>query len=317
MINIVIIGVGGVGKRHLSSIMNSGIKKNIYCVDTNENALDAMTECRKNNVSLVKRIADLPRIKFDFALFSMTAKGRREMYDELVNHTKIDNILFEKVLFQKLDDYNHVLKDLEKRKINAWVNCARRQMDFYRNLQKRLENSKYMEIHISGGEWGIECNIINMLDMIAFISKDKYIKIDKAEFLPLIKESKRPGYKEVYGVILGSGEFLNSFSISCIPDCKVPEVIEIITENERLVVREDLKKIFCFNEDNHYQEKEECIEIPYVSQMTQFVMEDIIESGTCRLTPFDESVSLHLMMLEPLMSFFEKNGMERGICPIT
>lgn len=317
MINIVIIGVGGVGKRHLSSIMNSEIEKSIYCVDINENALDAMTECGKNNVSLIKRIADLPRIEFDFALFSMTAKGRREMYDELVNHTKVNNILFEKVLFQKIDDYRHVSKDLEKRGINAWVNCTRRQMESYQNLRKRLEGSRYMEIHISGGEWGMACNMIHMLDMIVFLSGDECIELDSVDFLPLIKESKRGGYKEVYGMIAGSGKFLKNFSISCIPDCRLPMKIEIITENGRFVVREDLGKLFYMGEDTQHLEKVEPFMLPYQSQMTQFVMEDIIKRGKCKLTPFDESANLHLKMIDPLISFFEKNGMEKGICPIT
>lgn len=51
--------------------------------------------------------------------------------------------------------------------------------------------------------------------------------------------------------------------------------------------------------------------------MTQFVMEDIIKTGTCKLTSFEESAFLHLMLLDPLINFFEENGMEKGICPIT
>ena len=317
MINIVIVGVGGVGKKHLSSIMNSKIKKNIYCIDINENALDDMPECEKKKVSLVKTITDLPKIEFDFALFSMTSKGRREMYDEMVNHIKVNNILFEKVLFQRTEDYEHVLQDLKKKEIKAWVNCARRQMEFYQNLRERLESFRYMEIHISGGEWGMACNAIHMLDLIAFISGDKSIKINEVNFLPLIKESKRPGYKEVYGMIFGSGDFLKGFSISCIPNCGLPMKIEITTENGRFIVREDLKKLYYMNEESQYQEQNEAFEFPYLSQMTQFIMEDILRKGTCRLTSFDESASLHLMMLKPLMNFFEENGMEKGICPIT
>lgn len=317
MINIVIVGVGALGKRHLSSIMNSEIEKNIYCVDIDPHALDDMYECKNTNVTLVKRISDLPQVEFDFALFSMSSKGRREMYDELVEHTKINYILFEKVLFQRVDDYKHVMEDLKQRNINAWVNCGRRQMKSYQNLRKRLEGSQYMEIHISGGEWGMACNAIHMLDMIAFLSGDQQIKIDQTDFLPLIKESKRSGYKEVYGMILGSGEFLKNFSISCIPDCRIPLKIEITTEDGRFIVREDLNKLFYICKDTQYQEEEELFEIPYQSQMTQFVMEDIIKKGTCKLTSIEESAHLHLMMLNPMINFFEKNGMEKGICPIT
>lgn len=255
MINIVIVGVGALGKRHLSSIMNSEMEKNIYCVDINENALDTVPAYAENRISLVKRIADLPKLEFDFALFSMSSKGRREMYDELVNHTKINHILFEKVLFQRVDDYRHVLEDLEKRRIKAWVNCSRRQMESYRNLRERLEGSRYMEIQISGGEWGMACNTIHMLDLITFVSGDQSIKIDRTDFFPFIADSKRKGYKEVYGMVVGSGKFLKNFSISCIPDCRIPMKIEITTENGRFIIREDLEKLFYTDADYEHREK--------------------------------------------------------------
>ena len=57
--------------------------------------------------------------------------------------------------------------------------------------------------------------------------------------------------------------------------------------------------------------------MPYQSQMTQYVIEEILTNKTSRLTSFNDSSRLHLEFIRPLIKFFEKNGMETGICPIT
>ena len=57
--------------------------------------------------------------------------------------------------------------------------------------------------------------------------------------------------------------------------------------------------------------------MPYQSQMTQYVIEDILLKGTCKLTTYEESSRMHLEFIKPLIEFFEKHGMEKGLCPIT
>lgn len=313
MFNIVIIGVGALGKRHLSSILESKLEMQIYCVDINEHALDEFEN--KDRVHLYNKISDIPCTQIDFALLAMSASGRREMYEELVEHAIVKNIVFEKVLFQTVEDYYWVKHDLEKRKINAWVNCARRQMDSYQDLRKNLEDAEYMEIHITGGEWGMACNSIHMLDIIAFLSQDNKLKINKMNLENEIKDSKRVGYKEVNGIIEGSGVRLKEFSISSVPNVSFPIEISIVTDKARYCIIESQNKII---EKRHgSQEIVSDFKMPYQSQMTQYVMEDILESGTCRLTEYTESMKLHLEIIEPMIEFFEEKGMEEGKCPIT
>lgn len=313
MVNIVIVGVGALGKRHLSSILESGLEKQIYCVDINEHALDEFEN--RDEVFLYNNISDIPCHQVDFALLAMSAKGRRQMYEELVEHATVKNIVFEKVLFQTVEDYYWVKHDIEKRGINAWVNCARRQMDSYQDLRETLADAKYMEVHITGGEWGLACNSIHMLDIIAFLSQDDKVRVDKMNLDNEIKDSKRQGYKEVNGVMEGSGTRLKEFSISSVANINFPIEINITTDKARYCILEAQKKII--EKQHNGQEVEQDFEMPYQSQMTQHVMEDILKTGTCRLTKYNESMKLHLQIIEPMIKFFEESGMEEGKCPIT
>ena len=319
MYNVIILGVGALGKRHLSSILNSKLNMDVYCYDINEYALDGFEwENKYNNktLTMVTSFEQLPN-DIDFAIFAMTSKGRREMFDQLVDQCEVKNILFEKVLFQKIKDYDHVGKRLQELGIKAWVNCTRRQMDSYQNLRKKLQRAKKMRISISGGEWGLACNAIHLIDMIEFLSGSKDTSIDNTNLLPVIVDSTRPGFKEVYGVIEGHSGRCVQFSINCMKDAHILTMITISTDIGHYVIFEGKQKLVYMEKDNNYELSQTDFLMPYQSQMTQFVMEDILLNGESRLTTYEVSSRLHLEFIRPLIKFFENNGLEKELCPIT
>lgn len=319
MYNIVVIGVGALGKRHLSSMLNSKLPIHIYCYDINKCALDDFEwENTYNNKTLVmvKSFEKLPKT-VDFVLFAMTANGRREMFDQVIEHCTVKNILFEKVLFQKVEDYEHVGSKLEELNIKAWVNCARRQMDCYQELKKELKSAKEMLISISGGEWGLACNAIHEIDLIEFLSGSSETKIDRVNLLPEIADSKRRGFKEVYGTIEGHSGRNCHFLINCMKDTQVPAILTVSTDIGQFVILEGKRKIIYMSKDNEYELIEKDFIMPYQSQMTQFVMEDILLTGESRLVKFDVSSRLHMEFIRPLIKFFKENGWENELCPIT
>lgn len=319
MYNIVVIGVGALGKRHLSSILNSELPLNVFCFDVNQNALASYEwEDRYDNKTLkmISSFNELPD-KTDFALFAMTANGRREVFDELIKHTRVNNILFEKFLFQREEDYAHVGQKLNELNINAWVNCARRQMDSYQQLKDELLKAREMYITISGGEWGLACNAIHELDLISFLTQDKDLVIDSLDLIPGLFDSKRPGYKEVYGTIYGSCGKCKRYIINCMKDTNVPDFVSIATDVGQYYIVEGKRKLITMRKNDEYELQEEDFNIPYQSQMTQLVMEDVLLRGESRLATYGESAELHIKFLMPLIEYFNKNGMEGDLCPIT
>ncbi|MBP3817416.1 MAG: Gfo/Idh/MocA family oxidoreductase [Butyrivibrio sp.] len=318
MYNIGVIGVGSLGKRHLESLCNSKLELNIYCYDINEHALDDFESKSKYNIyiSIIKSFSQLPKV-MDFVIFAMTSKGRREVFDQLLANCYVKNILFEKVLFQKIEDYEHVNQRLNELNIKAWVNCSRRQMDSYQDLRKRLEHAKEMRIAISGGEWGLACNAIHEIDLVEFLSGSRETFIENMSLLPVVAESKRHGYKEVYGSLEGRSGKCSYFSISCMKDTQVPCIVTISTDVGHYIIFENEQKMVYMEKDSGYTRKEQDFIIPYQSQMSQYVMEDILLNGDCRLAEYDVSKRLHLEFIKPLIKFFNDNGWENQSCPIT
>lgn len=317
-INIAIIGVGNLGKRHLQATMNAKVKKTVYCVDANAEAKEfcEALSTSEEEVIFSTDIEDLPK-EIDIAIIATSAGVRRMLFDKLVNHAKVKNIVFEKVLFQKVEDYHCVKEKLDELGICAWVNCARREWDSYQELKKQIDKCDEFEVHISGGNWGLGCNGIHMLDLVKFLDGTEECKVTKLLLDSEVVDSKRVGYKEVFGTIIGEGKRCKAFSISCYKDSSLPIGIDIIGNNAKYNISESKQLMLYSSAENGWEVVEKKFDIYYQSQLTNKVVDAIRETGDCRLAKYDESMNIHLTYIEPLISYFEEKGLGKDICPIT
>lgn len=316
MYNIVVIGVGALGKRHLQSIMNSKYDMKIYCIDPYEHALDGFLEENKgeNKDMFFSTNIDIVPKEVDFALFSMSSNGRREMFERLIERASVKYVVFEKVLFQKVEDYYVVEKKLQEHNIKAWVNCARRIQDCWIDLKKEIDTTEIFEYHMSGGRWGMACNVIHMLDVIAYLAGCDDIILLDLNLKNEIIESKRKGYKEFFGAVIGKCGKCKNFSISCY-DTDLYGIIDIITPVYRYRINEAIGECLKITVDGQVIEKKFTMKLQ--SQLTETYIESLFETGRLALTSFEESMKIHLSLIEPLTDFFVRNGMEERLCPIT
>lgn len=316
--NIAIIGVGALGKRHLEAVLKSNLEFDVYCIDPFESAIAGIEETYKSKHCMYcgTDINILPD-SLDFVVISTTSNVRRKMFDQLVEHCQVKNILFEKVLFQKEEDYKYVQEKLIEYNISAWVNCVRREQESWRNVKEHIKNWNMMQMFIYGSDWGLGCNGIHMLDLIDYLSDaNSNLVIDKMYFDNEIIDSKRNGFKEIHGHWVGHTDKCELFTISCTDTKNNPLIIEIIGANEKIIINEahsKMKKI----DFNSSEEVVEEFPMLYVSQTTQIIMESILLNGKCNLIDFNDSCKLHLQMIRPLIQFFEEKGLDKGICPIT
>ena len=318
MYRVVIIGVGALGKRHLSSILNSSLDLEVFCYDINPHALDGFEwndKCGNKSVKMITAFEELPK-DIDFALFAMTSNGRREMFDQLVSVAKVKYILFEKVLFQRIEDYGHVMKKINELEIMAWVNCARREWPSYQSLKEELKKSKEIHFAAQGGRWGLGCNGIHMLDLIEFLADEKVSSLDISLLENRIIESKRKGFCEFYGTITGVAGKCKSFTITSM-DSDLPFYIEITTDTARYIIDEGQTHIMVSDASSNWEWTGKTFESIYQSQLTGRVLKSIVEDGKCNLTDYEASMETRLKCIVPLLDFFKENGLEGDICPIT
>ncbi len=315
MKNIAIIGVGALGKRHLQSMVELQDQCNIYAVEINQKVISVLSN-EFPNVKFITTVGDLPN-ELEVVVIATNSNIRRILFEQLVNQSIVRNIIFEKVLFQKEEDYYFVQEKLNELNIRAWVNCARREWYSYKLLKKELDDCNELYISAIGGQWGIGCNAIHILDLIEFLSGSEIETLDLNGLENKVIESKRKGFYEFFGIIRGTSGKCRNYNLVCIDNSILPFRIEITTEKSRYIIDEANNYLLISDNDSNWNWDKRDFKQVYQSQMTGRIVKSIIDDGNCNLADYESSMKLHLKYVLPLIDFFKVNGMGGDLCPIT
>ncbi|MFA4995840.1 MAG: Gfo/Idh/MocA family oxidoreductase [Patescibacteria group bacterium] len=317
MKNIYIIGAGQLGSRHLQALKNVKTPLNITVVDPFPASLETAKERYdlipdgdvKHSIKYLNKINnELEEI--DIAIIPTSSNVRRQVVEELLRNKTVKHFILEKLLFQKFEDYAVVGKLLKKKKSIAWVNCSMRSMPFYFNIKKTLSNS-LITYSVTGSQYGLITNAIHYIDHMAFLSDCTDYKIETSGLTKKPIESKRKGFLEFNGTINIIFKNGSSGSFTCFPEGELPVVVEITSDKCRCVSKESEQKAWISREKDGWQWKEIEAPIPFQSERTAQIVEDLLKNGKCILPKFDESAKLHLLLLEPLRNFLNKNSKDK------
>jgi hypothetical protein len=319
--NIAIIGVGQLGSRHLQGLAKSSKQFQISVVDPNAKSLivakqrfNEVSRFAKNNVSYHQNISDLPS-EIDLAIIATTANVRRKVVENLLDWCVVKFLILEKVVFQKSEDFILIQELFFDKGVKSWVNCARRSFPLYKKIKNELGTDK-LSIEVKGNNWGLACNGIHMIDLLAFLTEKTDIKIDTNELENIIFDSKRNGFKELKGTLkiqTSRGDIL------------VLNDKDKYAENFEIFISNDSMQFNIFEDDGlvirhitNNKTREEKISIPFQSDLTGSIVDQILDTGESDLTAYDECIKYHIPMLDTFNEHFTKvtrNTVET--CPIT
>lgn len=323
MHRVLVVGAGNIGSRHVQALARVGGPLAITVVDPIADSLE-LTRSRiadspaAENGHEFEFSNELPRHvqEIDVAIIATTAAVRRQVVEDLLGTCNVRAVVLEKVLFQRIEDYQAVERLLHRHSVPAWVNCPRRLQPIYRNLKARLSGQQRLFYTCSGGNWGMASNAIHLVDHLCFLSGERDFRFSTAFLDPGHIETKRPGFKEVTGTLIGGSRGGSSIVLQSMRDATAPSTIEIVAREETFVIEESRGVLLVFsNQDGQEVERQE-FRIAPQSQLTNVVIEDLLATGSCGLTPFSESVALHLPLLQALAAHFS-DGTRSGVVPIT
>lgn len=325
MVKIVIIGSGQLGSRHLQALSLLDRPALIFVVDPNEDSLK-LAEKRfleisnaGNRIVDVKYCSSIDKIPnhIDLAIISTNSDIRRAIIENLLNCCRVNYLILEKVLFQKINDFAYIDNLLKAKNVQAWVNCPRRMMNFYKELKCKLATESLFEINIFGSNWGLATSSIHMIDLISFLSNSTEYKITNTNIDDEPKESKRKGFYELTGAIDGFFNDSIKFKISSFYKGNVPYTIQIISDKSILYIRAVEGKYWIGEEKTNWKLEEVSFTFPFQSQLTHLAVQQILNTSQCSLTSYDESIKLHIPLLECFGDYFNKMGYSSNFCPIT
>ncbi|HQU71856.1 MAG TPA: Gfo/Idh/MocA family oxidoreductase [Calditrichia bacterium] len=309
MKKFVLIGAGQIGSRHLQSLVKYPEAAVITVIDPSEEALKT-AEARSREIApaaqhRIEFESDLDALKEtqDVGIIATNAKIRYHILENLLNQAGVQNLILEKVLFTRPQDYEKAINILEKHRVPAWVNCSRRVYPAYQALRERLSTEEILHFTAIGADWGMGSNGIHMLDLLAFLGGSSEFSFAERGLDPVLHKSKREGYWEFTGFLNGLNGNNSRFSLGSLATPNIPFSLEILTDRGKYIIHEFQQKMFKWESDYRSGVSIEPFPVVYQSDLTHRVVKEILDSGSCGLSTLRESATIHLQLIDWLMRF--------------
>ncbi len=324
--NISIIGAGQLGSRHLQGLAKMQIPCKIEVVDPFAKSLqvaeERFSEIPKNkNIKKISFFDSINKLNVeqDLVIIATTAEIRLKVLQELLQHSKVKNIILEKVVFQALDEFQIAEELFKKADVSAWVNCVRRVTPSYHEIKKSLQNSPISAFKITLGDfWGLGSNALHFIDCMAFLCECDDYSLDGSGLNSQIKDSKRSGFQEFSGSLIGKFNNQITFELTALLDSDDPVQFEIFSDKYNITVYETAKQYSVKDNRGVETEPRKEFSIPFQSDLTHITATNILLHKRCDLPFYDESFKLHIPMLKVFMNHIAKiNNEEIKKCPIT
>ena len=161
MFNVLIIGAGQIGSRHLQGLVSVSLNLNIIVVDPSKKSLNT-AQIRWKEVGgdqsshRIIWFEDLPHnIKsFDLVIVATSSKNRAIIVDKVARSASVQYWVIEKVLAQSRQELEFIDNSTSDAKA-VWINIPRRLIFWHQQLKLKFYNKGPLLINKIGGMWGL------------------------------------------------------------------------------------------------------------------------------------------------------------------
>ena len=294
MSNVLIAGLGGIGKHHLESIIGYSKIKKIYIYDKKiKKIIDFKKQSPyKNKIHILKNL-DKSNKKILFSIISTNSNVRYNLFKKLVVNFKIKYFIFEKIVFQKINEYQNTKNLIDKYNLKCWINCPRRSWKIFKTLKKEIKPKKKIKIYINGNNWGLLSNTVHFLDLFLFLTKTKNLKVYLEKLDNRIILSKRKGFIELTGKIKFINQNKDELILHDNPFKKNNDLIFKLKQDKYNYIYNQNSKINNFKP--HYQSEE-----------TIKHAKNIIKNKNCSLPLYLDTFEFHQEFLKHILFFLKQ-----------
>ena len=323
--NCTVIGAGQLGSRHLQGLLTYQQEAlNIFILDPSSESL-AFAKQRADEMDHIHSlifthsIQELPK-QIEFVVIATNSKVRLEVMETLFQHTSVKYLILEKVLFPDMEHYEKALGLIKQNNVRCWVNHPRRMYEDYHKLKAVFDVSKTYTFQLVGASWGLACNGLHFIDLFEFLTDAKLTTISNAMLDGQPIESKRSGYLEFDGTLLGTLNNKHTFSITSLKNQEIiAPTLSIMTDDLRILIQESgTPKVYFFKKERNFKMEVASFQVLFQSQLTGRLFAQIQTTGTCDLPSFEHASSSHQLFIESILNKWNKDTKTNNILlPIT
>ena len=325
MKKLLIVGGGALGSRHLQGLLRLGQPSMVYVVDPSESSLSLCKERAKeishsHQIFFQKDLKTLPDT-IDLCIVATNSDVRLNVIKELVNTVKIDQLILEKVLFQKHSDYQEATELINANKLRVWVNHPMRTYPVFRDLATKLQQDRdTIQFRVYGKNWGLGCNSLHYIDLVEFLRSTKIVSAD-THLLRSMVESKRKGFREFLGTItvfFENGDTLHLTDSYNEDGLTQKDFFSIHRTNESLIFKKT-QGYDCLKIELNSDIKTETLlyDRPMQGELTKELSQSLIDINQCNLPSFEQASLTHQAFIAALLKFMQTQNIYTETCPIT
>jgi predicted dehydrogenase len=310
--SIAIVGCGGIGVRHAQALGKTMSDWVVYVLDPQERATEQaatlFAESKKSAGSPARivrshRYSDLAS-SLDVAIVATRAGHRLQAIEQLLEASEVRHLILEKFLFSRRDHFLAANGLIARRGMSAWVNCPRRIYPVYRQIATRVQSSPFVHIEVTGSAKIAPLGTIGIhfVDLLQYLCDSRtapvHLSLKEAQLVP---GSRNLDFSGVLEASYGSRGSLRQMSI---PGTDGPPVILIVGDTFRYIIEESHQRIYRSCTRNGWQLEIGKFPVPLQSDLSDVVVDELIATGTCGLTPYAASAAVHIAMLDAFMRVY-------------
>lgn len=314
MKNIILIGAGNIGSRHLQALRKVKYSLNIIVIEKDENSIEIAKQRyfsikdavhNDHNITFLQEIKTMPFI-IDIAIIATNSNQRFLVLEQLLISNQVKNVILEKVLFQKPEEYDKTSDLIKEHGCRIWVNTQMRMMKSFKEVKENFPTNG-LNYYVSGSNWGMMCNTVHFLDYMSYLTNCSDFKINIHSLDKRLVPAKRDGFYELFGTISFDFGQNSNLIIQCYPTGDLPRIHEIFSSKKRFYMKEMEKKAWIYNYHNENKWNEINASYQYQSELTIKLIEDLIENKVILLPKFSHAKKLHLNFFNPILQFIQEN----------
>ena len=201
---------------------------------------------------------------------------------------------------QSLNDLNEIVNST-KDSLGVWVNLPRRVYKLYSILKNHLDKKNKLSLKVKGYKWGIACNSIHFLDLVSWISETELVSIKLERLDKKWISSKREGFYEIEGVAFA--EYSNGSTLELVSNDNKVQGLSIVLDQDFNIWNIDEEK----GKISNSQGIEIINPIPYQSDITADIVENILLHSKSELPNIHQAFNLHEIYLKAFLNHWNEN----------
>lgn len=260
----------------------------------------------------------------DACILAVCADTRLPLFEETILRLGYKKFILEKIVAQKVGDYERMLHWEEKNGASVWVNCLWRTYENHQRIKSRLIQGEPFSVSVTGGNRGLATLGIHAADLFSFYEGGSEIRRVSASVEPVLMRTKRKNHFDFSGTLQGKTSSGGRFFLSFLPEGEElnnAAPLQIVLNAPGYRAMADDIEGSCWEsvrEKGWRWEKVDYTKDIYVSSTTRTFLNDIFSNHRCALPTLRESFPAHRFILESLLPELQKQtGREWTHCPVT